>query len=153
MRLQQTFSIARPPEEVFDYVVDHRNLARWQTTKVAVEPLTEGPPRLGTRVKERTKPRVGKPFDQVVEFTTFDRPSELCVHVVEGPLPVDGTWRFEPDGAGGTRVHFSAEGPVTGPMRLLEPILQRVMTREFAGYHAHLKRNVEAGAPGQSSSS
>jgi hypothetical protein len=32
----------------------------WQTSKTYFEQLTDGPPRLGTRVRERTKPPDGK---------------------------------------------------------------------------------------------
>jgi hypothetical protein len=109
-----------------------------------VQQLTEGPPRLGTRVRERTKPPGGKEFEQVVEFAEFDRPRRFRAHVVEGPYPVDGAWSLEPEGAG-TRVHFAAEGRLRGAMRLLEPVTGRVVARQFAGYHRNLRRNVERG--------
>src|SRR3954452_14510560 len=105
MRIEETFSVRRPPEVVFDYMTDPANLAEWQTVKTSVEPLTEGPPRLGTRIRERTKPPGGKEFEQIVEFTEFDRPNRLHVHIVEGPQPIDGTWAFAPEGEGATRVH------------------------------------------------
>jgi Activator of Hsp90 ATPase homolog 1-like protein len=95
-------------------------------------------------VRERTKPPGGKEFEQVVEFTEFERPSRLHVHIVEGPYPVDATYRFEPDG-NGTKVTFVAEGPLSGAMRLLEPLTKRMMARQFAGYHEKLRQNVEAG--------
>lgn len=74
MRIEQTFHVARPPEEVFDYVTTPSNLQAWQTSKTRVEVLTDGPPRLGYRVREWTKPPGAKEFEQVVEFTDFDRP-------------------------------------------------------------------------------
>jgi len=144
MRIEQTFTVAAPPESVFDYVTDASKLASWQTTKTYVEKLTDGPPALGTRVRERTKRPGGKEFEQVVEFTEFERPSRLHVHIVEGPYPVDATYRFEPDG-NGTKVTFVAEGPLGGAMRLLEPLTKRMMARQFAGYHEKLRQNVEAG--------
>jgi uncharacterized protein YndB with AHSA1/START domain len=143
MRIAQTFTVAKPPETVFDYVVDPANLAAWQTSKTRVEPLTEGPPRQGYRVREWTKPPGRKEFEQVVEFVQFDRPRLLRAHVAEGPLPVDGTWSFFPDAAG-TRVEFVAEGELSGVMRLAGPILSRAVGRQFAGYHENLRRNVEA---------
>lgn len=130
------------PEAVFDYMTDPANLADWQTSKTSVEQLTEGPPRLGTRVRERTKPPGGKEFEQVVEFTEFERPRRFHVHIVEGPYPVDGTWTLEPDGAG-TRVHFMADGQLSGALSLLQPVAKRVMARQFATYHRNLRRNVE----------
>src|SRR5215216_2191506 len=71
MRVEQVFTVRRPPGEVFAYMTDPANLAAWQTSKVSVEPLTDGPPRQGYRIKERTK--VGlRQWDQVVEFTEFE---------------------------------------------------------------------------------
>jgi carbon monoxide dehydrogenase subunit G len=143
MRVEETFSVGRPPEAVFDYLTDATTLADWQTSKTSVEQLTPGPPGLGTRFRERTKPPGAKEFEQVVEFTEFDRARRVHVHIVEGPYPVDGTWSFEPEGSG-TRVHFVAEGELSGLMRMLQPITRRVFARQMATYHQNLRRNLEA---------
>jgi uncharacterized protein YndB with AHSA1/START domain len=143
MRITETFVVNRPPEVVFDYMTDPSNLASWQTSKTSVEQLSDGPPGLGTRVRERTKPPGGREFEQLVEFTEFTRPRRFHVHIVEGPYPVDGTWSFEPSD-GGTRVRFAAEGQLRGMMRLLEPVTARIMARQFAGYHRKLRHNVES---------
>jgi polyketide cyclase/dehydrase/lipid transport protein len=64
MRIEQSFSVRRPPAEVFAFMTDPANLASWQPSKVAIEPLTDGPPRKGYRVRERT--RIGlRQWDQV----------------------------------------------------------------------------------------
>ena len=144
MHVEQTFFVARPPEEVFDYVTNPKNLSSWQTSNRSVEPVNDAPLGVGSRFRERTKPPLGKEFEQVTEFTEFDRPRRLHVGVVEGPYPVDGTWTFEPDGDG-TRVVFTAEGELTGLLKLLEPVVRRLLARQFAGYHRNLKENVERG--------
>jgi len=143
MRIDETFTVAAPPEAVFDYMTDPANLAAWQTSKTSVEPLTEGPPRHGYRIRERTKPPRGKEFEQVVEFVEFQRPIRFAVHIVEGPFPVDGAWTLVREGDG-TRANFTAEGPLSGAMRLASPLLARMMARQFAEYHRNLARNVEA---------
>ncbi len=142
MRFQETFSVARPPEVVFDYVTNPDNLSAWQPVNRGIEPLTDGPPGLGSRFRERLKPPASREFEQITEFVAFDRPRLLKVHVVEGPVPVDGTWAFAPEGAG-TRVTFTAEGELHGWMKLLAPVTTRLMARQFAGYHRNLRRNVE----------
>jgi carbon monoxide dehydrogenase subunit G len=144
MRLEQTFTVARPPEAVFDYLTDAAHLAEWQTSKVSVEQLTPGPPALGTRIREKTKPPGAPAFEQVVEFTEFDRPRRVHTHIVEGPQPIDGTWTFTAEGAG-TRVHFVADGELRGFLRFLGPVARRMLDRQFAGYHEKLRRNLEAG--------
>jgi uncharacterized protein YndB with AHSA1/START domain len=143
MLVEQTFSVSRPPESVFDYLANPSNVPDWQTSKTSVEQLTDGPPGLGTRVRERTKPPFGKEFSQLVEFTEFDRPRRIRVHIVEGPYPIDGTWSFEPDGAG-TRVNFTADGELHGAMRMAQPLMKRLLARQFAGYHRNLRRQIEA---------
>jgi uncharacterized protein YndB with AHSA1/START domain len=144
MRFEQRVTIRRPPEDVFDYVSDPANLAAWQTHKTYVEQLTDGPPRLGTRVRERTKPPGMREFEQIVEFAQFERPGRLGVHIVEGPQPVDGTWTFTADGAGGTDVHCVVAGELRGVARLVAPFVARGMARQFRGYHEQLRRNLEA---------
>ena len=142
MRIEQTFTVGASPEEVFDYMTDPANLPRWQTTKTSVEQLTSGPPGPGTRFREWTKPPGGKQFEQVVEYTEFDRPRRFTVHIVEGPHPVDGTWSLESSGDG-TRVTFVAAGEMRGVMGLLGPLTKRLVQRQFAGYHDQLRRNLE----------
>ncbi len=144
MRIEETFFVDRPPEAVFDYLTNPATVAEWQTSKTYVEQLTDGQPGLGTRVRERTKPPKGKEFEQVVEFTEFERPRRVRVHVVEGPYPIDGTWSFAPEGDG-TRVEFLAEGELPGAMRVVGPLMKRLVARQFAGYHENLRRSVEGG--------
>jgi uncharacterized protein YndB with AHSA1/START domain len=142
VHIEQHFLVRRPPEVVFDYLTNPANLTSWQTTKTRVEQLTDGPARLGTRLREWTKPPRGKQFEQVVEFTEFERPNHLHVHIVEGPYPVHGTWDFEGDGDE-TRVRFAADGQLRGAMRLATPIVRRLLARQMAGYHENLRRNLE----------
>jgi hypothetical protein len=93
-------------------------------------------------VRERTKPPGAKEFEQIVEFTEFDRPRRFHVHIIQGPYPIDGTWTFAPDGDR-TAVSFTAEGDLHRATRFLEPIFKWMMARQFAAYHRNLRRNVE----------
>ena len=143
MRSAETFSVGRPPEVVFDYLTDPSNLGDWQTANLSVEQLTDGPPGPGSRFRERSKPRGAKAFEQITEFAVYQRPTRFHVHVLEGPQPIDGTWTFEPVDAG-TRVTFTAEGQLRGPIRLLGPLAKLAIRRQFASYHRNLIRNIES---------
>ncbi len=81
--------------------------------------------------RERMKQPLGKEFEQVTEFTEFDRPRSVHVHIVEGPYPRDGTWAFEQDGDG-TRAQFIAEGELKRLMKLFEPVARLAGARQFA---------------------
>lgn len=137
MRIEQTFTVRRSPEDVFEFMVQPENLAKWQTIKTSVSPLTDGPPALGYRVREGN--RVGpRRWDQTVEFTEFEPGRRLKVQVIDGP-PSWGRWTLQRDGAG-TRLLFESEVSVP---RLLAPALKRLAGRQFRGYHRNLKRELE----------
>ena len=137
IRITDDFSIGRPPNEVFAFMVDPENLAKWQTIKTSVTPLTEGPPRQGYLVREAS--RIGlRRWEQVVEFTEFEPGRVFAVRVVEGP-PSGGRWRFEPDGAG-TRAHFDAEFEAPRP---LAPLMKPLIRRQFRGFHRNLRAQLE----------
>ena len=113
MHIEDTFTIRRAPDDVFAFMVEPANLAKWQTVKTYVTPLVDGPPRQGYRVKEGTK--VGpRKWDQVVEFTEFEPGRALGVNVVEGP-------------------------------RVLAPLMRRILSRQFHGYHEKLRHQLEGG--------
>lgn len=44
--------IERTPAEVFAYVTDATKLATWQTNTVSAVPETDGPLRVGSRIRE-----------------------------------------------------------------------------------------------------
>jgi len=137
MRISEELTIARSPEDVFAFMVDPQNLAKWQTIKTSVTPLGDGPPRLGYRLREGN--RIGpRRWDQVVEFTEFEPGRAFAVRVIEGP-PSRGRWTFEPDGAG-THLSFAAEFDAP---RVLAPVLKRLTARQFRGYHRKLRAELE----------
>ena len=140
LRVTDEFSVGRSPEDVFGFMVDPRNLAKWQTIKTSATPLTEGPPRRGYRLREGN--RVGpRRWDQIVEFTEFEPGRALTVRVVEGP-PSTGRWRLAPDPAG-THVRFEAE--LKAP-RALAFVLGPLTRRQFRRYHRNLRAELERGS-------
>ena len=118
-------------------MVDPENLAKWQTTKTFVTPLTDGPPRRGYRVWEGN--RVGpRRWEQVVEFVEYEPGRVFAVRVVDGP-PSSGRWVFERDGEG-ANVRFEAE---FWALPLLATVLKPLMRRQFRAYHRRLRDQVD----------
>lgn len=135
-------NIARPPHEVFSVVTDLEQLPKWQPAVVGAEPLQDGPLRRGSRIKEVREIR-GKRLEQVVEVSALDRGREFGLRIVEGPLPVHGDLTFTPTDDGGTRLHMHAFGQATGKMRLIQPLLNVGLKREFRSQYSRLKELVE----------
>lgn len=145
VRIEQVIDIARPVEDVFAYVTDPDRLPEWQ--KGTVQVLREDgsvPLHVGERLHEVHR-AMGRNMRSTVEVAELEPGRAFSLKMVEGPLPLDGRWTFEPLGAG-TRVRFTGEGDLRGTMRLAAPLVRRVIARQFRGHHERLKRELERGA-------
>ena len=105
----------------------------------------EGPLREGTRLRERRRGPFGREVESVVEVSRYERNRAFDLHIVDGPLPIDGAHRFS-DVDGSTRIDFEAEGELPRALRPLSPLLGRLMRRQFGAYYRRLKENLEGGA-------
>jgi ligand-binding SRPBCC domain-containing protein len=134
--------IDRPADEVFDYVTDPANLAAWQDTTVAVIPETDGPLAKGTCLREIRRGPFGREITNRVEISEFEPNRRFGLRMLSGPLPIHGEYTFHAVGSQ-TRLDFVAYGELQGPVRLMKPILRRLLRRNFERYHATLKRLLE----------
>src|SRR5690348_15803144 len=134
--------IAKTPGDVFAYVADPSNLHTWQTNTVSAMVVGGGPVGLGSRMVEVHRAPGGKEISQVVEFWEFEPNRRLSIRVVEGPMPIDGTLKFETRDDG-TRMSFNVYGNPGGPLRFARPLMQWALKRQFTGYCATLKRLME----------
>jgi carbon monoxide dehydrogenase subunit G len=142
MRFEHSVDIDRPAADVFAFLTDPEKLHEWQTTTVEVRREASGPLSVGERFGE-VHAALGRRLESTVEVVEHDAPHAFAIRIVDGAVPVDGRWTLEPAN-GGTRLHFVGEGELRGPLRLAERLVARSFDRQFRGYHARLKRLVEA---------
>jgi len=134
----------RSPATVFEYISDPERLPTWQTNTVSSVPMSDGPLGVGSRLREVHRGPGGKELVSVVEVTEYEPGRAFALHVVEG-TPVDLRITLEPRD-GGTLMRFHAFGRLTGAMRVAQPLLQRVLRRQFARQCETLKRLLETQA-------
>ena len=134
--------IARDAAGVFGYITDPELLPTWQTTTLSSVP--DGPMGVGTRLREIHRAPGGKELASVAEVTEYVPGRAFALHVIEG-TPVDLRITLEPRD-GGTLMRFHAFGRLTGVLRLAQPLLQRVLKRQFARQCETLKRILETQA-------
>ena len=142
MRFEHDVIIDRPPDAVFAVLTDPDRLAEWQPTTVEVRRSAAGPLSRGERFQEVHK-AMGRRLESTFEVADYEPGRRFTLHAVDGPMLLDGHWDLAA-ADGGTRLHFVGEGPVKGPMKLFEGPLSRSLDKRFRGYHATLKRLVEA---------
>ena len=122
-------TIARAPEEVFDFIADGKNNLLWRAAVLEVE---RGP---GTGVGEVWhqwhRGPGGRKMAADYEITEFDRPNHLAFRVIAGPARPEGLYELQAV-EGGTKLSFRLSWTPRGLARLLSRPVQRAMEAEVA---------------------
>ena len=140
MRLEHSLVIARPVEEVFEFLAEPANLRRWQTGVLEVTKEREEPGLGAWHVEVRSV--LGQRIVQTLEVTAYERGERLDLSVVKGPLVLSVSHRFRPE-QGGTRIDVVGEGNPGPLFRMAGPFLARAVERQSKRDFARLKRLLE----------
>lgn len=128
--VEESVFIARPPQEVFDFINKAENLPIWDSSIVKSEQVGSDEVGLGTRARGTSK-IMGRHFDWTTEVVEFDSPKRVVERSVEGKMEFTVTNSLEA-ADGGTRLTYRVEaasglGGVFG--RLADPFVERAQTR------------------------
>jgi uncharacterized protein YndB with AHSA1/START domain len=145
VRIQGSTVIARPVEDVFDFVADERNEPKYNPRLTRAEKVTPGPVAKGTRWSATIESR-GGPLDMKMEVTDYTRPTRLGSTTSMSTVEINGAVTFEPDPAG-TRLSWSWDLQPKGLFRVMGPLIARIGSRQEAETWAGLKRYMESTAP------
>jgi carbon monoxide dehydrogenase subunit G len=141
-KIERSIVIERPVEEVWEFVHDPANDLLWQTTLTESEELTEGPMRVGTRVRE-VRRFLGVRIETAWEVTEYEPTTRSGIRATSGPIPFSGGYRLESTGSG-TSFNVQGELDAHGVFKLAEPVFARIAGRELETNLAHLKDLLEA---------
>ena len=140
--------IARPVEEVFDFVADERNEPRFNRHMSSAELLTPEPIGSGSRFHAELG-MMRRTVDMTVEFTQFVRPrllgltSRSVIRDGRGQaMLTSGTLTFEPV-ADATRMRWAWQVETPGRMKILAPVIVRMGRRQERRIWGSLKRLLE----------
>ena len=121
--------IPRARAEVAAYMFDPSHDAAWTSGVIAVNPLTPGRLRAGSRV-ERTVKFLGKRFSYLYEVVDA-RGDEHVELRVDQPFPMQVRYQLDAVGAAATRVAIHARGDASGFYRLMSPIMNPMVRRNI----------------------
>jgi uncharacterized protein YndB with AHSA1/START domain len=132
-------TIAQPPEVVFAYLADAENDREWRPGVVEIaRQHGEG---VGTRYRQ-VMSSGRRRIDADIEITEYEPDRRLAFRTLVGPVRPTGTYELTP-ADGGTALRFSLHADLTGPKRLLAPVVRKTMVSEVANLE-NLKRRLEA---------
>jgi carbon monoxide dehydrogenase subunit G len=136
-------AIARPVEEVFEFVSDARNRPRWDDSVDSEELTSPEPIGVGSTVRTRMR-SMGRDYQLDWEVVEHDPPTRQRIESTSGPFSTTLEYDLA-EGADGTRVLFSVTGRPTGALRLMQPLIARNTQRNLDNGFARLKELLESG--------
>lgn len=138
--LEHSVVIDRPVNDVFDFVADQRNEAKWHTDVLEARPESRLEP--GSRVTWLIK-FMGEE-EYTAEVTGFDEGRMIQLTGREGPLKPTLTHTFAPVD-GGTRYTRHVQIPAKGLFRVVGPIMKATgaSDKRNAGFAQNLKQLLE----------
>lgn len=141
-RAQHSLVVNRPPEDVFAYLTDVRNLPEWQRSVEAAHQEGEGPVVAGTRFAE-TRRFLGRRLQSTLEVTAHEPGRRLDLKVVEGPVPFEVRHTLQ-SADGGTRIDVVVEGETGGFFKVADFLVARQGKKQLQEDFGALKRILEA---------
>jgi uncharacterized protein YndB with AHSA1/START domain len=146
MHVEAETTVARPRDEVFDYLAHAEHLPEYVNDFAWVKQDTGGEPAQGTRYSyQMARGQATGTFD----WTDFQAPSRLAWH---GPPAKAGPGSMEPAGwwelsdeNGGTHVKLVMEPKPGGLFKLMAPFMSRGMRKGNAQALERLKQQLETG--------
>ena len=135
--------INRPQQEVWDFISNPANLAKWSSSAEYAEWTSEGPPGVGSTLIEVGKV-LGRKIESPVEITAWDPPSEFGRKSVGGSAPWESTMKLEPK-ENGTLLTISGEVELGGFLKMAEGLIAKRTEKQGDIDFEALKILLEAG--------
>jgi len=134
--------ISRPRSEVAAYASDPDNAARWYQNIESVEWKTSKPLAVGSRVAFVAR-FLGRRLAYTYEVTELVPGERFVQRTMQGPFPMETTYTWEDNPAGGTKMKLRNRGEPSGFSSFAAPVLASAMRRANRKDLAQLKAILE----------
>jgi uncharacterized membrane protein len=134
--------ISRPRPEVAAYASDPDNAASWYQNIESVEWKTPKPLTVGSRVAFVAR-FLGRRLAYTYEVTELVPGERFVQRTMEGPFPMETTYTWEDNPAGGTRMKLRNRGEPAGFSSFAAPVMASAMRRANRKDLAQLKAILE----------
>jgi carbon monoxide dehydrogenase subunit G len=126
--IQLQKEIDAPPEVVFDLLADHTKFPKWDPYFIDATLSTEGPITEGSKGVTVGK-LMGRRVESEIYYEAYDRPSFVSGGTISGTVVAKNSVRFIPTEFG-TQIDFLLKVKPKGVMRLFEPFMKGLITRQ-----------------------
>ena len=144
IKIEQSTVINRSIEETFAFLTDIEKMSQWMSDLVEARQTSEGPLGAGTTFSVVASP-LGRQIENIQEVVEYEPNKRFTIKSTSGPVANEDEFTFEPV-TGGTKVTRATEAEIGGFFKLAEPLVVRMLKRQFETNFANLKDLLEAQA-------
>jgi carbon monoxide dehydrogenase subunit G len=137
-----SITINRPVQEVFAFISDKANDTRWSPSIIRVERVS-GDGAVGTKYRQVIKVPGRGEVPTELEVTSYDPGKRYAFRGTDGPVKPEGSFDLADEG-GATRVTFKLDAQLSGPAKLMGPMVGKGMRSEVEALD-RLKQVLETG--------
>ncbi len=141
IELKHSTVINRPIEEVFAFATDIEKMSHWMSELVEAKQTSEGPVGVGTTISAVANV-LGRRAESIQKVAEYEPTSKFTIKATSGPVASEDKFTFE-SVAGGTKVTRVTEAEMGGFFKLAEPLVVRMLKRQFDTNFANLKDLLE----------
>jgi uncharacterized protein YndB with AHSA1/START domain len=128
---EHTITIARPAQEIFDYLADGTHNPEWRAGVLEIE-RTSADTGESAAYRQVLSGPGGRRIEGDYRITAFDPPGRLEFQVTAGPARPTGVFELSEQDSQSTRVRFALDLTPAGLMKLMSAMITRTMRREVA---------------------
>jgi len=141
--INSSATINRPASDVFEFVRNQENARLWLGGWLETRPTseTEGVGYTWVDVVEV----LGRRVETEYEVTELEPGRKIAFKSIHGTFPINGAYAFTPAGDA-TDVNFKIEGESSGFFKLADPLLNRLLQRQWDTNLANIKDVLESAA-------
>jgi carbon monoxide dehydrogenase subunit G len=123
LRCESTVTVAKPPADVFPWLLDADKVPRWMTGLEVYEPLEPGPLHVGSRIRQELSVS-GQQLRFELEVAELDAPRRAVLRFEGSGFKAANEYAVR-EAAGGAEVTWVISGDTTSfKAKLIAPIVQ-----------------------------
>ena len=130
---QLTRQVDRSAEHAFDVIGTnmYENHPRWEKEVVEIRPLTPGPVGVGSRAV-MVRQEFGRRSETEYEITEFEPGRRIAAFHPDAKMDFFIAFELDPIDADSCTIQVDVRAELQGWMRILEPVMRRVMPKQAA---------------------
>jgi carbon monoxide dehydrogenase subunit G len=123
MRCERTIDVAKPPADVFPWLLDADKVPRWMTGLEVYEPLEPGPLRVGSRIRQELSVS-GQHLRFELQVAELDPPRRAVLRFEGSGFKATNQYSAGEAGSGASVTWVISGNPTSFKARLIAPLVE-----------------------------